>query len=278
MQAGTASGGRPPITFFRNDDVNELTPELIAVSERLWSLDVPVIHAVEPGNLTDECASWLNERKAEHGRLLEITQHGYNHVRHDRGEFGGKRSSREQYEDLERGMRIMDDRFGDRWFRCISFPYEHYNRGTLRAIEDLGYLVISCRRDTDFSAAMLQHLGRMTKRGQIGSRHVSHHLAIHPGTNTFAVDWAIDFTENHGDTSGEIRTLSRLMNRYEKTSSRQDVFGWRLHHRYLRSEANLDLLCEVVEELRNRRPEIEFRTYKEIFAAFGPRKLSLATR
>lgn len=276
MQAARGTGSEPLVVFFRNHGVGELTPELVAVSELLWEQEVPVTHAVEPGNLTDECAAWLRERQAENGRLLEITQHGYHGARHEAGEFGGGRSYREQYDDLERGLKIMDDRFGDGWFRAISLPQGHHNRDTLRAIEDLGYLSLSGRHDAGLSGKLVRSIGRVLKGGRGGSDRLGQHLAAVPGTNAFAISWTIDLL---ADGAGDgLADRDDLLRRFEEARGRTDVIGWRLHHRLHGTPASLDLLRETVAELRGLQPAIEFRNSAEILAAHGPRKLSRAGR
>jgi hypothetical protein len=73
--------------FFRNDDVNRMEPGLVETTDILNGLDIPISHAVEPGNLDPQTREWLRSRAANG---VEIVQHGFSHTRHDLGEFGGE--------------------------------------------------------------------------------------------------------------------------------------------------------------------------------------------
>ncbi|NTV03832.1 hypothetical protein HGA89_02780, partial [bacterium] len=79
------------IFYFRNDDVNVLDEELVNVTRRCTEQGVPITHAVEPANVTDEATAWLRAEKSSAPRLIEIMQHGYDHRKRDKGEFGGNR-------------------------------------------------------------------------------------------------------------------------------------------------------------------------------------------
>ncbi|MCB1162739.1 MAG: polysaccharide deacetylase family protein [Candidatus Krumholzibacteriia bacterium] len=268
-------GGREPvIAFFRNDDVNELTPELIALSELFFAAEIPIIHAVEPGNVTDDCVDWLLEKKAQHGRLLEIMQHGYNHTKHYDGEFGGKRGYREQYEDLKRGQDIMDARFGDQWFSAMNFPYGPYNQDAIRAVDALGYKVFNGHYNPRRSRRLFYALGRLMGKGQIMNRHISHHLEIYPGTSTFTIDMAITYIDSYyghyGSQECTFFSVDELMQRFEEAKRHINAIGWLLHHRYHNSEASLRLVQDTIDAVRKSDPAIEFWNFEEIHAAYAP--------
>lgn len=262
------------VAFFRNDDVNELTPELIAISELLFAEGIPIIHAVEPGNVTDACVDWLLEKKARHGRLLEIMQHGYNHTKHFSGEFGGKRAYQEQYDDLRRGREIMNRRFGDRWFPAVNFPYGPYNQATIRAVDDLGYTVFNGHYNPRLSRRLFYLIGRLLGRGQIMNRHISHHLEIYPGTHVFTIDMAISYIDrylgNYGSNQCEWFDTPALMQRFAAAKRHIHVIGWLLHHRYHSTPASLKLVKDTITAMRQSDPGIEFWNFEEIHAAYAP--------
>lgn len=264
----------PVVAFFRNDDVNELTPELVAISELFFTAGIPIIHAVEPGNLSDACANWLIEKKAQHGRLLEIMQHGYNHTKHSAGEFGGSRAFQEQYDDLRRGRDIMDRRFGDRWFPAVNFPYGPYNQATIRAVDEIGYKVFNGHYNPRLSRRLFYLIGRLLGKGQLLSRHVSHHLEIYPGTHVFTIDMAISYIDryrgHYGSTDCDWFPLAALMERFAAARRHIEVIGWLLHHRYHTTPASVKLVQDSIDAMRRAAPGIEFWNFEEIHAAYAP--------
>ena len=267
--------GMGSIGFFRNDDINELTPELMSITKLLVDEGVPIIHAVEPGNVTDECTAWLLEQKDRHGRLLQIMQHGYNHTKHFDGEFGGGRGYQEQYDDLKRGMDIMNERFGDGWFPAINFPYGPYNQDTIRAADRLGFKVFNGHFNPRLSRRMFYRVGRILKRGQILDRHVSHHLEIYPGTSMFTIDMAICYISkyygDYGSQSCDWNSHELLMGRHREAQRIIKVVGWLLHHRYHVDEESHRLVADTIESMRRAEPGIEFWNFEEIYDAYAPR-------
>jgi hypothetical protein len=268
-----AGRGKATIAFFRNDDINDLTPELKSVTKLLIDEGIPIIHAVEPGNVTDECTAWLLEQQDRHGRLLQIMQHGYNHTQHSKGEFGGGRSYQEQYDDLKRGREIMNERFGEQWYPAVNFPYGPYNQDTIRAVEELGFKIFNGHFNPRFSRRMFYALGRMLGRGQILDKHISYHLGIYPSTNMFTVDMAISYINNYygdyGSKDCDWHAREFLINRHNEARRYINVIGWLLHHRYHNDEESLRLVLDTIAEMRRQDPDIEFWNFAEIYDAYA---------
>lgn len=264
---------RPLIAFFRNDDVNDLTPELVELTDLLVNERVPIVHAVEPGNVSDECTQWLLAQRAEHGRLVQIMQHGYDHSWHSRGEFGGDRSYEDQYADLERGKRIMDERFGDQWFPAVNFPFGPYNRHSIRAVDQLGFRVINGHFNPRLSRRAFYTVGRLLRKGQILDKHVSHHLDLYPGTRLFCIDMAITYIAKyhgeHGSTECDWFDVEYMMVRFNTVRRHINVIGWLLHHRFHHSEGSIRLVADSIARMRAQDPGIEFWNYEEIHQAYG---------
>ena len=98
--------------YFRNDDVNTLEKELIDITNIFINNSIPIIHAVEPANVTEEAVDYLVRIKERNPEIIEIMQHGFDHICRDQGEFGGKRPYDDQLKDLSKGKEIMESRFG----------------------------------------------------------------------------------------------------------------------------------------------------------------------
>ncbi|MCP4546472.1 MAG: polysaccharide deacetylase family protein [bacterium] len=268
-----ASAHLPPIVFFRNDDVNELTPELIELTALLVAENVPIIHTVEPGNVTEECVAWLLRQKAEHGRLVELMQHGWNHSWHGVGEFGGDRSYDDQYRDLSRGKQIMDDKFGDQWFPAVNFPFGPYNQDSIRIVGELGFTVFNGHFNPRLSRRLFYKVGRFLKRGQILGKHVSYHLENYARTDIFTIDVVLSYIKKyhgeHGSIDCDFHDLETLFARYDSARRFVNIIGWLLHHRFHHTPASMRLVGDSITELRSRVPDLEFWNFEEICRAHG---------
>jgi hypothetical protein len=273
VQPGVPATGSPTICYFRNDDVNDLTTELIELSQFLIDRNIPVVQAVEPGNVTDECVEWLLEMKGKHGRLIEITQHGYNHTKYDQAEFESGRCGEDKFEDLRRGQEIMYNRFGESWFSALNFPYSAYDTFSVEALDELGFKVFSGFFNPKLSRRLFYKLGHRLNRGQLLNRNISYHLRTFPRTNLFTVDTVLDLIDNYHGHYGSQKcdwfSMASLIRRYEMARKHINVVGWLLHHRFHCNHEGNQLMLNVVETLQKREPDIQFWNLAEIHAAFA---------
>jgi peptidoglycan/xylan/chitin deacetylase (PgdA/CDA1 family) len=114
--------------------------------------------AVIPGSLTNDGARFLREHVSSHPELVEVHQHGWMHVNHEpqgkKCEFGQARCFAEQREDIAAGKARMDEAFGNAWFRAFTPPWNRCTEETRRALEELGFSVLSTdgyvRRTPDY--------------------------------------------------------------------------------------------------------------------------------
>jgi len=254
----------PTLVFFRNDDVNRMEPGLVETTAVLNRHGIPVSHAVEPANLTGETKDWLLSLPRDR---VEIIQHGYAHVRHDRGEFGGSRSAEDQARDLAAGLAVMEEAFGDRFFRAMSFPFGSYNRHSVPLLDSLGYEVVSCHRRHQRSRQLFYAAGRALGRGRLMGRHVSHHLGRYPGTGVREISVTIApiarYLEEAGPTCCEFHPLPYLQAAYAASRAQSRVVGVVLHHRYRATDDALRRLDEFAGWLAAAR-DVEFATLEGI--------------
>ena len=262
-----------PVFYVRNDDVNILDPELVAVSRRCTDLGVPITHAVEPANVTAEAVAWLLEEKKRDPRLIEIMQHGFDHVKRDRGEFGGKRPYDDQYADLARGKQIMLDRFGDAFLPILNFPFGPYNQHSMKAVDALGFRVVGSHYNCRLSRRLMYVVGHLLRRGQILDRHVSYHLDFYPGTGLFSIDMAVSFIDaymgEYGSRDCTFHSAESIARKAEAFQSFTPVIGILLHHRFHTTESSLDLITDVLQRLGNI-PGAEFLNMTEIYNRYCP--------
>lgn len=262
-----------PVFYLRNDDINILDDELVAVTRRATDHGVPITHAVEPANVTDEAVQWLLDTKADAPRLLEIMQHGYDHGKRDKGEFGGKRPYDEQFRDLARGKQIMQEAFGEQFFSCLNFPFGPYNQHSMRAADHLGFRVISSHYNCRRSRRMLYAVGHLLRRGQILDRHVSYHLDFYPGTSMFCVDMAVSFIQKYigpyGGRECVFHPFEWIKSRIDAFVPHTPVIGLLLHHRYHTDEASLDLISQVLDYAASL-PDARFLNMEEVYQEWAP--------
>lgn len=262
-----------PIFYFRNDDVNILDEELVAVTRRCTAEGVPITHTVEPANVTDECVEWLLAEKARDPRLVELMQHGYDHVWRDVGEFGGNRSYDDQHHDLARGKALLQDKLGAAFEPVLNFPFGPYNRHSMRAADDLGYRVICSHYNCRPSRRIMYAVGHALRLGQIRGKHVSYHLDYYPGTGMYCIDMAVSFIRRyigeHGTRTCEFHEIKAMKANIAPFLGHTPVIGVLLHHRYHQTEASLDLVTEFIRHLKGI-PDAEFLNIDEIYRRFCP--------
>lgn len=250
--------------FFRNDDVNRPEPGLRETTELLLKHGIPVSHAVEPANLQEDTRRWLTDLA---GSGVEIVQHGFAHAKHDRGEFGGDRSAEDQFQDLECGLRIMEDAFGDLFFPAMSFPFGSYNEFTIPLLDRLGYRVVSCHRRHQFSRQVFYGLGRLLRRGRWLDRHVSHHLKHYPGTRVLEVSVTLSpirtYLPDQGDTACTFHSQGDLQRMFLQCRRQSPVVGIVLHHRFHAEPGRLQRLEEFLLWLEQQ-PDLEFADLNRI--------------
>lgn len=262
-----------PIFYFRNDDINILDDELVAVSRRCTEAGVPITHAVEPANVTDEAAQWLLQEKAKDPRLIEIMQHGFDHQKRDVGEFGGNRPYDDQLSDLGRGIEIMTDKFGEAFLPCLNFPFGPYNQASMKAADKLGYRIISSHYNCRRSRRIMYAVGHLLRRGQILDRHVSYHLDYYVGTGMFSIDMAVSFIKSYigeyGSRDCVFHPADWVVERTKQFIPFTPVIGVLLHHRFHTSPESLDLITEVIDRLKQI-PGAEFLNMEEIYRRYCP--------
>lgn len=262
-----------PVFYVRNDDINILDEELVHVTRRCTDEGIPITHAVEPANVTDEAVRWLLEEKKKDPRLVEIMQHGYAHRKWDRGEFGGSRPFDDQLRDLTDGRRIMTEKFGPAFLPCLNFPFGPYNQASMRAADRLGYRIVSSHYNCRRSRRLMYAVGHLFRRGQILDRHVSYHLDYYPRTGMFSIDmavsWIKEYIGEYGSRECVFHTADHVVERAREFVPHTPVIGLLLHHRFHTDQASLDLITEVLKRLKQV-PGAEFLNMGEIYARHCP--------
>lgn len=262
------------IFFFRNDDVRDTLDEaLVRLTDIFIEYGIPITHAVEPLNVTEEVTAWLIEKKKNHPRLIELIQHGLDHsVKISgprKGEFGGNRTYQEQFDDLQQGMHLMDEKFGDLWFRGFCFPYGPYNPAAMKALNDLGFKLVNSHFNIRPSRRLFYGLGHLLRRGYLFGKRVSWNLQYRPGTSLFEVDMNVSFIKKYHSegTDCDFYTLDQLKQR-TTPYLRYRTIGVLFHHRYHIADEHFDLVRRYLDWVQSL-PRVRFMNMQEIFERFS---------
>ncbi|MGI9305119.1 MAG: glycosyltransferase [Gammaproteobacteria bacterium] len=133
--------------FFRDDDVDEDEDRLRELLDVAFARLVPVNLEIIPGRLTDAGAAMLKTIKGFDPVLMELDQHGWRHINHEtegkKCEFGGGRDYEQQYADIARGKRLLEEIFDQRFYPAFTPPWNRCTADTLKALDELGFAVFS---------------------------------------------------------------------------------------------------------------------------------------
>src|SRR5262249_5624708 len=136
--------------FFRDDDVDEDEEAVRRLLRLFIRREAPINLGVIPGRLTSAGSGLLSQYVSAAPALLELNQHGWRHLNHEREgrkcEFGPGRTYAEQLADIARGQARMTEAFGSRWFRVLIPPWNLCSEDTYRALDQLGFRALSMKQ------------------------------------------------------------------------------------------------------------------------------------
>lgn len=137
--------------FFRDDDVDEDEETLWRLLDIFAVRRVPIVLGVIPARLTNEGITLLKQ----FSDTVEIVQHGWQHVNHEttgrKCEFGASRTFAEQFNDIARGKKCLDEAFGENWFPAFIPPWNRCTPDTHEALNQLSFRVLSTLRGKDLA-------------------------------------------------------------------------------------------------------------------------------
>lgn len=139
--------------FLRDDDVDVEEDSLKQLLDLALARSVPMNLEIVPGRLTPAGTAVLkNTLRADHA-LLSLNQHGWMHSNHEmegrKCEFGMSRSFTHQLNDIARGKAILESTFEDLFYPAFTPPWNRCTMDTYRALDELGFQVLSKDRGKD---------------------------------------------------------------------------------------------------------------------------------
>lgn len=260
--------------FFRDDDVGVLGDPLRAVVELLLHEDVPCNYQVVPAQLDEAAVAWLREVQRANPERVFLNQHGLRHEQeiageHRWSEFDGGRPYAEQLRDIADGRRLLEERLGDSFDgRIFTPPCHKYDEGTLRALAELGFEILSAGVKVDLASRLYYRVGSALGRVTLAGKRVSYHLdrvpVLTPGVRLAEVSVCIDVDEDVDAHGHKIdKSLEVLWREFERCSARLPVVGVMLHHGRYGTPQKLGTLRGFVRRLKNH-PGVRFRSIQEI--------------
>lgn len=131
--------------FFRDDDAGWGDARLAALLDVFEEFLIPLDLAVIPQALTAKLAAKLVLRAGV--QPLGLHQHGFAHVNHEpdgrKCEFGLSRTAPLQYQDIEQGKRLLQERFGSACDPIFTPPWNRCTAATVAALRALNFAVLS---------------------------------------------------------------------------------------------------------------------------------------
>lgn len=249
--------------FFRNDDVRgTLDHSLVRLVEIFILNETPICLAVEPANVSADVVSWLIDLKDNHPSLINIVQHGLNHQlnidrvlysKRYKGEFGASMSYADQYEMIRTGIDLMDELFGDRWFRAFAYPFGGRNKDTVRVLHDLGFKIAFGNTSCDYKSRLFYSVGRCLGRETLFGRKISWHMRSRFSPSLLQVDFCISVITKYlnSDEDAVFMDLNQFAELIDRNKKCNQHIGILFHHRYHNSDTKLQLIHEYLQKVKS---------------------------
>jgi len=225
--------------FFRDDDVDDDEPSLRALLALFQELETPINLEIIPARLTRAAIGFLREAHARRPGLVELNQHGWQHVNHEsegrKCEFGASRGFDEQIVDVARGREVLEQAFGSSFSPVFTPPWNRCTEATYRALDQLGFCALSKLRGKEPVAGY-------------GFRELSVTLDVFRWKGGAEMKTAGELV---GELTGQLREL--------------DTVGVMLHHKVM-DDAAFAWLQMLLSELR-RSGAVRLHTFQSLLAS-----------
>lgn len=219
--------------FFRDDDVDEDEISLRVLLKLFLDHEIPINLEIIPGRLTPPAVALLRERHDRRPDLIELNQHGWQHINHEaegrRCEFGPSRSYDQQLADTALGRRVLEDAFGSSFSAVFTPPWNRCTDDTFAALDYLGFKALSKIR---------------------GEREVT-------GYSFRELSVTLDLFRWKGSVS--MKSPEELIGELVSQIQTLETIGILLHHKVM-DEAAWEFLAALLGELRNSEV-VDFHTF-----------------
>ncbi len=257
------------VVFFRDDDVDRLTDELVEFVDLFLTLGVPVNYQLVPGKLEDDACAFVLDKRERYPELIRLNQHGYMHEHvvngvHTWHEYSGNRPYEDQHNSIQCGQRILREKLGSFFDGRVFTPPGHkYDDNTLRALEDLGFQILSASSYTSFPARLYYKLGKLVRRDRLLGKRISYNGQLLPGHRLREISVTVD-ADMATNVFGNLilKTSSDLIREFRRASHVSRFVGIVLHHARYKNRG-LETLRDFVGFLKSL-PGVSFRLIEDI--------------
>jgi hypothetical protein len=268
------AGTRDRTVFFRDDDVDELTDELIEFVNFFLTEEIPVNYQVVPGKLQDDACEFILEKRRTHPELIRLNQHGYMHEHVNDGvhtwfEYSGNRPYEDQHESIQCGQRILREKLGSCFDDRVFTPPGHkYDENTLRALEALGFQILSASSYTSPQARLYYGFGKLLRRASLLGKRISYNGQRLPGHDLREISVALDVDMTKDVRGNPIaKTSTTLIREFQQASRNTRVVGIVFHHSCY-DHRKQEILHELISFLRTV-PGLSFRLIEDVADGLG---------
>ncbi len=227
--------------FLRDDDADEDVETLRHLFDVTLASGVPLNLEIIPDGLTDSGIRLLDNHKHLHPTLFELNQHGWRHLNHEKEgrkcEFGVSRTFDQQFEDISKGKRRLEEIFKDKFYPVFTPPWNRCTNDTLKALDQLGFRVFSKDRGKDPITGFSFH----------------------------EISTTLDLYRWKGNPT--MKTPEEIVNELIIQMEENEPIGLLLHHKVMDHEAFrfLDMLLVVLREY----PNVQFHTFQSLLESSG---------
>ncbi len=266
-----------PEVFFRDDDLGDWNEALQKVASLFLERHIPVNYQVVPTFLTNECVGHIRNLRARHPNMIHLNQHGYRHEqfihgKHHWSEFVGGRSFDDQLETIRLGRELLANFLQEDFDPLVFTPPQHsYDRNTLRALEQLGFEILSASFYPRRLTQLIYHAGRKLHLTAVRGRGISYHGNWRSDSGLFELSISVAL-----DDAGPVRgSVDQLLEEFSAARMYTNRIGIMLHHNAYKTQRDFEVLTGFIDALI-RMSDIEFTDMGTIFRQIKTQTASAA--
>jgi len=225
------------IVFFRDDDVDEVNPQLTNLVKMFAEEKVPINLEVVPGRVgisttpINNLKNFFNKYKD----FIEVHQHGFNHFEYaPRNEFPDERINLVVSEEIKAGKIFLETYFKEFFYPAFTPPWHRIGKFHIPVIEKLGFKIISAGFNLN---------------------HKLKDLSVYTDLSIF----------DNKLKKSRFATKEELIEKFEKLKKEKssEMIGFYLHHKFYKTPESIEPIREFIKYLKEK--EVKIKTFSQIW-------------